>query len=67
MSDDPAQASSISSVEIKAKIIRANGDVEDLGIINAEYKNLLKAIYWKLIGHPLSILRIKKLNIRAGE
>lgn len=65
--DEALTANSTAQVEIRAKIIRVNGTVEDLDIVTANYKNIYKEIYWKLIGHPLSVRRIKRSNQTIGN
>jgi hypothetical protein len=35
-------------VTIEAKVIRANGDVEDRGVVSYYHKNPLKRLVWRL-------------------
>lgn len=50
---------------ISAVITRADGTVEDLGVIDASYKNPLDQFVWAHIRKPLADRRIRQANKRA--
>lgn len=47
---------------MSAVITRANGRVEKLGTISADYKNPIKRLWWKHLGLPLANRRIERAN-----
>lgn len=50
------------SAELRAVITRADGTVEDLGVISATYDNPVKQIWWELVGKHLAERRIAIAN-----
>ncbi len=52
-------------IQLVATIIRADGTVEELGVIDAFYKNPLKQLIWnikKWIKHLKNVLNVNKKN-----
>ena len=52
-------------IQLVATIIRADGTVEELGVIDAFYKNHLKQLIWniiKWIKHLKNVLNVNKKN-----
>jgi hypothetical protein len=45
-------------------ITRADGTVEDHGIVAAHYSNPLRALWWKTVGKPMADCRIALSNRR---
>jgi hypothetical protein len=43
-------------------VTRADGTVEDLGVVAAQYKNPLRQLWWEVVGARLSARRIKRAN-----
>ena len=41
--------------------------VENLGVTNASYRNPVQAFIWRVIGDPLSRLRIRQANASAEQ
>lgn len=54
-------------VEIHAKVIRADGTVDDLGIVNASYKSPWRQAYWRCVRKPLVDRRIRQANKNLKE
>lgn len=50
------------TVEVSAKVIRADGTVHDLGVIAAQHKSVLKRLHWRLFGHSQAQRRIAAAN-----
>lgn len=65
--DGASRADVPTNVEISAVITRADGTVEDLGVIYAQHKNPLKQAAWNLVGRRLSHRRIKRANAGVKE
>lgn len=52
-------------IQLIASIVRADGTVEELGVIDAFYKNPLKQLIWnikKWIKHFKNVLNVNKKN-----
>ena len=49
----------------RVAIHRADGSVDNIGIIAAHYRNPLKRLWWNLFGSPRANHRINKANRRA--
>ena len=60
-----AQTEPKANVELSARIIRADGTVEELGIIAAHHDSRWKQWRWDHIGKPLADARIRRANRRA--
>lgn len=52
------------SSELRMVITRADGTVEDHGIVAAHYSNPLRALWWKTVGKPMADCRIALSNRR---
>lgn len=50
------------SAEWSAVIIRADGRVENVGLLAAGYENPFRQLWWDLIGQRLSNHRIRRIN-----
>jgi hypothetical protein len=61
--DTPAD----SDGEFHAVITRADGSVEDLGVIAATYKNPFKRAWWRMWGRPRADQRIARANRSAAR
>jgi hypothetical protein len=54
-----------SFVEISAVITRADGTVQDLGLVHARYRSPFKHMWWRLVRRPAANRRIKRANRSA--
>ena len=55
----------VQEIQLVATITRADGTVEELGVIDAFYKNPLKQLIWnikKWIKHFKNVLNVNKKN-----
>lgn len=50
----------------KAVITRADGTVEDLGVIAADYSNPVRRAMWRAFGARLATYRTKRANRNAA-
>lgn len=48
--------------EVRAVITRADGTVQDCGLISAKYRNPIRQAYWVLVGSRLAHRRIRRIN-----
>jgi hypothetical protein len=53
------------SATISAVITRADGTVEQVGLLAAGYSNPIKQLWWDVVGSRLSTRRINKINKSA--
>lgn len=60
--DGAYQVSEHQDVVIRAVITRADGRVQDVGIIHANYSNPLKRLWWKAVGLHMANRRIRWAN-----
>ncbi|MFJ8798518.1 hypothetical protein [Streptomyces sp. NPDC102487] len=60
------QAAAPHSAEVRMVVRRADGTVEDHGIVSAHYSNPLRAAWWHLVGRPLANARIARSNRRRA-
>ena len=58
---------SISKTEVRAVVTRADGTVEDFGLISAKYRNPLRQLRWLLFGKPKARRLTESLNMKAGN
>lgn len=56
-----------SEIQVFATVIRANGTVEDLGLIDARYEDEAKQLKWLAFDKPLADERIRLANQHARE
>lgn len=56
------ETSARQSAELRAVITRADGSVEDLGVISATYDNPLKQWWWEHVRQHLAERRIARAN-----
>jgi hypothetical protein len=63
----PYNARAESDGEFHAVITRADGSVEDLGVIAATYKNPLRRVWWRIWGKPRATRRIDRANRTAAQ
>lgn len=52
------------SSELRMIVRRADGTVEDHGVVAAHYSNPVQALWWHLVGRPLANRRIARSNRR---
>ncbi|MFI5880810.1 hypothetical protein [Streptomyces sp. NPDC051554] len=52
------------SSELRMVIKRADGTVEDHGVVAAQYSSPLRAAWWELVGRRLANRRIARSNRR---
>ncbi len=50
---------------LRARIIRADGTVDDLGVIAASYASPWRRSWWVCVGKPLARARSRAANRRA--
>ena len=50
---------------LSAVIIRADGTVEDVGVISASYSNPLRQMWWETVGRRLAARRTARANRNA--
>lgn len=54
----------VKQVEVSAVIIRANGKVEDVGVIARWHSNVLIRFWWKFVGY---VRRVKRGYSRGSH
>lgn len=47
---------------LRAVITRADGTVEDAGIVSASYASPIRQLWWVLVGRPAANRRIRRIN-----
>ncbi|MFJ5217185.1 hypothetical protein ACIP98_20985 [Streptomyces sp. NPDC088354] len=52
------------STELHMVITRADGTVEDQGVVSAQYRNPVRQAWWQLVGRRLANRRIARSNRR---
>lgn len=52
------------SSELRMVITRADGTVEDHGVVAAHYTSSWRAAWWQVVGRPLANRRIARSNRR---
>lgn len=62
---DPQHVEQPTRAELHMVVTRADGRVEDLGIVAAHYRNPVRAAWWLLIRRPLANRRIRRANRRT--
>ncbi|MGW2936052.1 hypothetical protein ACWDA7_30340 [Streptomyces sp. NPDC001156] len=50
------------SSELRMVVRRADGTVEDHGVVAAHYSSRWRAAWWRLVGQPLANRRIARSN-----
>jgi hypothetical protein len=60
-----AQADYVSQATIAVTIIRADGTVEEIGVVDTYYRSRVKRLWWKLYGKPRAERRIAAANRSA--
>ena len=63
----PHSANADSDGEFRAVITRADGSVEDLGVVAATYKSPVKRLWWRMWGKPHADRRIDRANRTAAR
>jgi hypothetical protein len=56
-----------SAVEVRMQIIRADGTVQDMGLVSASYRNPVRQFVWQRVLKPLADRRIKLTNQRIEK
>lgn len=50
---------------LRAVITRADGTVEDVGVISASYRNPVRQLWWTVVGRRLAARRTARANRNA--
>lgn len=61
------RAKAESDQQFHAVITRADGSVEDLGVVAATYKSPFRRLWWRIHGKPRADQRIARANRSAAR
>ena len=64
---DPDAVIQPKSVKLHAVVIRADGRVEDIGLVSAYYKSVWRRMWWRVYGKPRAWWRAVHANRSAKK